>query len=144
MERIRDFVAALRSGEYAQTHNRLARCDAQGSKSYCCEGVAFERYGKALGFGLTWEDLIEPDDTLMRAYDPEWDVASSSNAPQRFWEDMGLDTTKDEGDDEFSFVLPEGLATLDYDDGHVPYATLNDENFTFTQIADMIEWQFLP
>jgi hypothetical protein len=141
LERIRDFVAALRSGEYAQTTNRLARCDAEGSKSYCCEGVAFERYGEALGFELEWEDLIESEILLMRARDPEHAVGNVSNAPVRFWDVMGLGTSDDV--DEFSFVLPEGQCTLDDDDDYVQYATLNDDGFTFSQIADMIEWQFL-
>lgn len=141
LERIRDFVAALRSGKYAQTQNRLAR-DVNGSKSYCCEGVAFERYGEALGYELTWDDgSVAEGSSLMLARDPEYFVGSASNAPARFWDAMGLSTSTDT--DEFSFVLPEGQWTLDDEDDYVQYATLNDDGFTFNQIADLIEWQFL-
>lgn len=139
MDRIRDFVTALRSGEYVQTHNRLAR-DINGSKSYCCEGVAFERYGESLGFELTWSDSLEPDTLLMSARDPECTVGNANNAPWRFWHAMGLSSSADE--DDFSFVLPEEQSTLG-DDDYVQYATLNDDDFTFPQIADLIEWQFL-
>lgn len=135
-------MAALRSGEYAQTNNRLAR-DVRGRKSYCCEGVAFERYGEALGFQLEWDDItMEPNTFLLKASDPEQhhSVGSTANAPSRFWRVMGLATTEDS---DFAFVLPEGWSTQD-DEDWLEYATLNDDGFTFSQIADLVEWQFLP
>jgi hypothetical protein len=144
LRRIRDYVTALRSGEYDQTQNRLAR-NVNGRRSYCCEGVAFERYGPDLGFTLEWDDgtCESGGASLMIASDPEHPqraTGNTSTAPTRFWTVMGLSVPED---DEFVFVLPEGLFTIGDEDDFIAYATLNDDGFTFSQIADMLTWQFL-
>lgn len=135
-ERIQDFVAALRSGEYAQTKNQLGNvCD--GTKMYCCEGVAAERYATQLDYRTYWDD-----DTLVLV-DPDNDEGHNY-ADDAFWEAMALSTGPDNGTSTtFAFVLPEGMDVVDTGAGVASYMSLNDDGFTFPQIADLIEWQFL-
>lgn len=139
MERIRDFVAALRSGEYPQTINQLGRIsELKGEKCYCCEGVAVERYASQLeGWSSRWDDrnliLIDADG------DDGSDYAEDS-----FWEALALSTGVDNGTSTaFAFIMPRGLDARDTGAAAVSYMGLNDDGFTFTQIADLIEWQFL-
>lgn len=133
MNRIRDFVTALRSGEYRQMTGWLGREDEPGCKTFCCEGVAAERYGEQLGFHVEWEE-----ETLRMNEFGEWAVDS-------FWEAMGL--MNDEGvtgaGSVFAFVPPTGQEIQDTGADSVSYMGLNDDGFTFPQIADLIEWQFL-
>jgi hypothetical protein len=129
LERIRDFVTALRSGEYEQGTGILSGVQ-DGRLKHCCQGVAFERYGEALGYHAT-----RTEREVLRGRDPLAlsGYGSALTAPRRFWQDMGL-------------TSPSGQFTLDVAarDGQVyGYADLNDSGFTFEQIADLIEWQFL-
>lgn len=140
VERIRDFIAALRSGEYAQTQNTLAR-DNGTAKSYCCEGVAFERYGEALGYELSWIDPGEGGETLMYARDPSRALRGCKKAPIQFWYDMGVGSA--DATAPFRFELPEGMEPRDSDHPRLEFYDLNDDGLTFPQIADLIEWQFL-
>lgn len=63
-------------------------------------------------------------------------------APPLFWYDMGLlaDPALHNG---FIFVLPDRCVTKDERRAWEEYASLNDAGLTFSQIADLIEWQFL-
>lgn len=139
-ERIRDFVAALRSGEYAQTRNQLATpiLVDTGKRAYCCEGVAFERYHAQLGYRMDFT----PGGSMKACYDSDdfTKFQSSAVAPPAFWGELGLRTDSYNG---FAFVLPDSYATRDERRDYVEYAALNDAGFTFPQIADLIEWQFL-
>lgn len=128
LERIRDFVTALRSGEYEQGTGILSGLQ-DGKLRHCCQGVALERYGEALGYIVSRSERA-----VLRGRDPYAGHGSSLTAPRRFWQDMGLANS-------------EGLFTTDVAarDGQLyGYADLNDAGFTFDQIADLIEWQFLP
>lgn len=143
-------MTALRSGEYTQTTWRLARVNDDGTKSYCCQGVAFERYHDQFAdFKLSWDDEFDSanSDVVMYAHYKNFDEWSmcKSTAPTEFWLRMGLIP---EAGEDFVFVLPDGLRSLDVEDfggevSRLPYASMNDSGFTFAQIADMIEWQFL-
>lgn len=140
MQRIRDFVTALRSGEYAQTQHMLAKRDPEtGATSYCCEGVAFERYHEQLGYGLRWSPIIG----CMVSVNPKnANVEDVMIAPRDFWRDMGMLV----GDHrtQFRFIMPDGMDVRGNDEyDSVQYSELNDAGFTFNQIADLIEWQFL-
>lgn len=148
LERIRDFVAALRSGEYDQTKNRLRTgvSPVTGKAGYCCEGVAFERYGVQLGYGMVNNGsgaMIAlgrnyPSDDNSFAVDK---FMSTAVAPPEFWQDMGMrDRTVYNG---FAFELPNNYTTRDENREWEEYASLNDAGFTFPQIADIIEWQYL-
>jgi hypothetical protein len=138
-ERIEDFVAALRSGEYAQTTQQLGKVnDDDGVKGYCCEGVAVERYAAQLdGWSSDW---LDGQLTLVDA-DGNEDV---DYAEDSFWEQMALTTGS--GNDAlsvFAFITPEGQDVRDTGAAAVSFMRLNDDGFTFPQIADLIEWQFL-
>jgi len=131
LERIRDFVAALRSGEYEQTSDQLA-IEQNGERAYCCEGVAVERYGAQLGHTVEWQD---GNLTISGLHD---------YAGNGFWKQLGLNGRV--GTDimtSFAFVLPAGLTMCDSEESSAGYMTLNDDGLTFSQIADLIEWQFL-
>lgn len=133
MARIRDFVTALRSGEYAQGREQLSRTDAEtGEVTYCCEGVALERYGSALGYEVT-----RTQSGALHGRDPElvYGGGSTLTAPMRFWRDMGMLVS-----DASSFRID--VSSRDGKD-FVFYSDMNDNGFTFPQIADLIEWQFL-
>lgn len=137
-ERIRDFVAALRSGEYKQTHWKLAREHDDGTKSYCCEGVAYERYHAQFeGFTLEW-DLYNQGEMCMVAKHGEY--VGFNVAGVAFWEQMGMLI---EGRNTLTLELPYGLNIIGHGDNLVEYASLNDDGLTFEQIADLITWQFL-
>jgi hypothetical protein len=138
-ERIRDFVTALRSGEYQQTGNQLATETPEGRR-YCCEGVAVERYGEQLGFDVAWRPTpisvpVNAELTIDR---------HAEYAEDNFWEAMGLSTGIDNGASTvFAFVLPPDQDVRDTGAEAAAYMALNDDGLTFEQIADLIEWQFL-
>jgi hypothetical protein len=131
-ERIEDFVAALRSGEYRQIDGVLGRQRDLDGRHYCCEGIAAERYGQKLGHDVEWVG------SQLRL-DGEYDYA-----PNEFWEQMGL-AAREGADDNtsFAFVLPDGLLIKNLRASELAYMALNDDGLTFPQIADLIEWQFL-
>lgn len=133
VERVRDFVAALRSGEYVQIPEQLGKViDAEGNKGYCCEGVAVERYGAQLGYRVEWDEgeLALNDFTEF--------------APNDFWRALGLvGQTYSPSTSSFTFILP-GEQTAPFGgQSEFTYMSLNDDGFTFAQIADLVEWQFL-
>jgi hypothetical protein len=136
-ERIADFVAALRSGEYEQTLNQLGKVNDGCVKTYCCEGVAVERYADDVGYHSRWSRgnlvLIDHDDNEGVDY-----------ADDDFWEALALNTHPDNGTSTtFAFILPQGLDVRDTGAVAIAYMALNDDGLTFAQIADLIEWQFL-
>lgn len=135
--RIRGFVAALRSGDYAQAKHQL-RSEHSGQPGYCCEGVAVELYGEELNY--TYE--ITPSGT-MNVRDPLVPAGIfNAVAPPNFWVDMRL--RADPGTHNgFIFILPDRCLTRDKRRSWEEYASLNDSGLTFAQIADLIEWQFL-
>lgn len=135
-ERIQDFVTALRSGDYAQTANQLGKVN-NDLKRYCCEGVAVERYAADVGYKAWWDvDVLvleDPDGNECHDY-----------AEDDFWEVMALSTGPDNGTaTAFAFVLPDSQDDRETGAGAVSYMALNDVGFTFAQIADLIEWQYL-
>lgn len=135
LERIRDFVAALRSGDYPQTHSQLGNTDAEGVKKYCCEGVAAERYGEQLGYEVKWT----PSGKLLLNTDADY-------AENDFWVKMGLvGKTEYPSTSFFIFNLPGEQTLLNTArQSSITYMALNDDGFTFNQIADLVAWQFLP
>lgn len=153
LERIRDYVAALRSGEYEQTTWRLGKVMSDGGKAYCCEGVAFERYHEQFKkFNTQWRATSDDVGACLFALEPEaedsrWQKGTYNTAPTNFWRAMGMLSTRSTASD-FEFQLPSGQTLLDgAEETHfdrIGFAVLNDEGFTFSQIADLIEWQFLP
>jgi hypothetical protein len=138
LTRIRDFVAALRSGEYEQTGNQLAR-EVGGKKAYCCEGVAVERYGAQLGFKVNWHPT-----PVSVSMDAELTIDGVADyAEDNFWEALGVSVGDNDASSGFAFVMPTGLDVRNTGGKAVSYMALNDEGLTFAQIADLIEWQHL-
>lgn len=114
------WVAALRSGQYQQTKQKLN--DGVG---YCCLGVACELSG------ITRKKHEEYDETTW-FYDDEYLVLPTS---VQNW--LGVDDTNPVLD------MPPSVYLHPQDDeaSHArDVASLNDEGFTFDQIADLIEY----
>ena len=136
--RVVDFVAALRSGRYEQAIQQLGRVD-DDVKSYCCEGVAAERYASDVGYASLWDE----DTLILRDAD---DNESHDYADDEFWDALGLGVDEEDGNStstKFALVLPPGQDVRNTGSRSVSFMALNDEGFTFAQIADLIEWQFL-
>ena len=55
-QHIREWVAALRSGEFQQGYGWLRRQPIHGDPFYCCLGVACELYRRE-NPGTTWENI---------------------------------------------------------------------------------------
>jgi len=147
LERLCDFVDALRSSEYAQAQNSLrAVIGSGGAVGYCCEGVGFVRYAEQLGYHFNinavgrmiayGKPIADDDDHESLQFQ------STAVAPPMFWHDMGVRNV--DLHNGFALELPAGCALFDEPGREfVEYAALNDAGLTFSQIADLIEWQFL-
>lgn len=124
-QRLKLWVEALRSGEFEQTRQTLARVDASTGKwGYCCLGVACE---VAMANGLDIPTRVTPAQS--RQYG---DSVALMPSPVCDW--FGLPTITD-------LMLP---AAIEGDDDTVKMATeLNDDyGWDFNQIADAIEAKF--
>lgn len=144
---IRDFVAALRSGEYTQTQHKLGSVQESG-RMYCCEGVACERYGERAGLVVEWagrwgKQLQVTDPTVPEnAFHAQrvWRAI----APRKLWDYLGMSPNIPMVEGSVIFTLPSGYLTWDTRESEVSLVSLNDGGFTFEQIADVIEWYWLP
>lgn len=138
------WVAALRSGEYAQTMGFLH--DKEG---FCCLGVLCE-IAVADGVIEKWEPnpntfttAIRPDEKLIMFYgrrgSDDLDEASQTSLPTLVIEWAGLSSSNPE------VFSPEVLEYEDFraeDYGQTDLASLNDDDqLTFEEIADVIEKQ---
>lgn len=121
----REWVDALRSGDYEQTTGQLAERSEDGVYSYCCLGVLCEI---AVDKGV-----IPP--ISGGGYGEE---NTSSDLPYKVRDWAGLDAT----DPFFDVHIPATHYRIALD--HASAASLNDtHSFTFDQIADVIEQNFL-
>lgn len=117
------WIAALRSGDYAQGKGKLGRREF-GAHEYCCLGVLCD---------LERERLAAADVHTWWSSGGVFHVDYGSN----FLSDLVSRTLG---------LLPDfwklhfGLFTRD--GGTFDLATFNDNDFTFDQIADIIEWAF--
>lgn len=118
VEAIREWVAALRGGEFTQTTGALH--DAMG---YCCLGVACETFRRITGKGR-WDSLYDFDMGDYTVGDVLPEVVAG-------W--LGVDTNP-----ALVSAADPVLAEL------VLAASLNDEHgYTFADIADAIERTYL-
>lgn len=114
------WVTALRSGEYRQTDGAL-----QNDSGFCCLGVLCD---------LAVKDGVIPephrDDTDAFSYGNESDLRDSLLPPDSIRQWSGLDP-------ERTYFIPElgSAETL--------YGLNDDQGFTFPQIADVIEREYL-
>lgn len=108
-ENAKQWVAALRSGEFKQGAGRLRKAE-----NYCCLGVACELYRRQDPAGHQWTEVLKEVFNFM-------DKADSLPEPVRLW--LGL-------------TQPSGAYTADIS---ISLAGKNDEGVTFTELADLIE-----
>lgn len=118
------WLAALRSGGYKQTQGALCRVNAEGERSYCCLGV------------LT--DLAEKRGIVQSARDARNRMQYfDDNSVNREAGVLLPSVLEWSGVDDSTGYLPRDV------DGYEALTGLNDEgNYTFEQIADVIEEQF--
>lgn len=136
-ENIAKLVAALRSGEYEQVSGCLRSQD-----NYCCLGVACDISG--LG---TWEQR----DSMPPSPSPDWNYVIRDENGKRVDSNMSVLPTsvaqwlgiQESGD--FNLPINQDYDWRDEDDDRFApgnstgLAELNDEGFTFAQIADLLE-----
>lgn len=128
------WVAALRSGEYAQTQGRLGEKNLEGGNAFCCLGVLCDLYREEYGT-LAWKE--PPPFCKTRAvHVPEMVEASVSSLPGPVMDWAELLTPLG----EIPEVVPDesrgDLKSL---------AELNDNGWSFERIGDFIEkhWEDL-
>lgn len=110
---MREWVAALRSGEWRQGQSRLCTIAEDGSKSYCCLGVALALQGRLHKHG---SDLADPDLTYYAF--PAKPFLSERIKYDQFY-DIAVFPTKG---NKFGNV-----------------SSMNDAGMSFNQIADALE-----
>lgn len=127
-ETIKKWVAALRSGEFSQARGALRKDEA-----FCCLGVACELYRRETGKGV-WDPNTQEDGIAFeeRATDPEALDRYDERERAINWEQLPefvanwLDTTPN--------------PDLEKENGQkTDAATMNDNGYSFTEIADAIE-----
>jgi len=133
---IREWVAALRSGDYRQGNGRLVK-EVNGERQHCCLGVACDLFAERVGIELKRVDLHRDDDVVAFTYvwpDPEIPnsmVSEGDVLPGLVMAYLGFNqfdphVDVDEPDDETSLTH------------------LNDaRGWTFKMIADAIETTYL-
>lgn len=127
-EFISEWTAELRSGEVEQGKHRLATID-DGKVKFCCLGVAENLLvKKGLQTCTTAED--RDHDFMMFGAEEEAGVLSQFGV-----EYLGFDMPNPDIELE-DFEDPEGKGLS------FSLAELNDEGFTFVQIADLIDYFF--
>lgn len=148
---LQDLVDALRSGKYEKGMGALQRKIDDRPGTFCCEGVMCEISGlKVAAWGLEDDDT---GTTYAKYVLPEGDGTWSSFAPAVVWEGTPMHTGS--ANETAEVYLP--VYNKDWRDelvlqewSYVTLASLNDYNsrdprnqFTFAQIADLIEWAYL-
>lgn len=139
IELVEHLVTALRSGEYKQTKTKL-----RDENGFCCLGVGCDLYATYAGGGF-WSEVAS------RRF-------SCDNSVHIQREYYFLISSGDEISDRNPSVLPSAVAkafgfdaddpkvhgVIDIELGDTPtLARLNDAGFTFSQIADIIEYFWL-
>lgn len=125
-ERKKEWVEALRSGEYEQTRNWLRTTDG-----HCCLGVACD---------LAVAHAVIPAPKLEDGH--HYEYGSSAGAlPDNVREWLAVsDSTVEIDFGQGEFINPTRYPTRHTNLKGVTLAGLNDTGLTFDQIADVIEW----
>lgn len=129
--RVRRWVAALRSGEYAQTREALHNAETGG---YCCLGVACDLFVRAHD-GYEWRDDPNAPVTQLPAVAGHDFLTADHLLPRPVAEWLGIPGAA------APEVVVEGS---DYWDDLAPLHELNDRGLPFDEIADLIEATYLP
>lgn len=110
-----EWLKALRSGEYVQGQRHLFRAHENGICSYCCLGVLSKTQNRLTDDGFDSEKRADGDALLSKS-NPLYEKLDSSG--------------------EF----PWGVMFFDEDGReHLSLSSINDDDYTFAQIADVIE-----
>lgn len=140
---LRMWVDALRSGEYRQARRRLADGPTEDTRQYCALGVAAELFRRETGLGR-WDAGERGGVQFVcdrRAYDielprlaSEWLGVSPTAGPRIPLTDaLREELARRAGDAAFrTTLLP--FTTV---------STLNDEGFSFDELAALIEETYL-
>lgn len=125
-----NWINALRSGKYKQCRERLRHKDEYGELSYCCLGVLCELYPeKKLSIELNEEDIEENSVVGHdRMFNADLDQQLNNN-----YSKIGLS-----GEDGYLYSEYDGIVTK-----RISLASLNDEGYTFDEIADIIQLEYI-
>lgn len=117
-----EWLEALRSGKYQQGKG----CLRSASDNYCCLGVLAEVAG------CIW-DQGSPEQTYRARYNGTMDTGVLPGA-------LGRELF---GERDGSIVDPivEVISKDDGEERHFPLSVLNDDDYTFAELADIIEEQ---
>lgn len=135
------WVGALRSGQYEQAQGRLGIFNREGGKDmYCCLGVLCD---VALDYDTAPVMLASNQDQGEMQFKFGPDHFSNSLPGTNLWEWAGGDK-KNAWDYSFDLDPTEEFRDWGFDSRGtyvgLDLAELNDDGFTFDQIADIIEW----
>lgn len=120
-----EWVEALRSGEYEQGESFLRRTNGE----FCCLGVLCEL---AVKHGVIPEPTLEPNASVYYYIDESVQDSYDAWLPPKVKEWAGIEA--DEG------RMPEPLPFKNDEKGTTNNLTgLNDNGYTFAEIADIIE-----
>lgn len=148
---LQDLVDALRSGKYQKGMGALQRKNEDQPGTFCCEGVMCEISGLKVA---AWGQEDDDTGTSYAKYAlPGTDATWASFAPAWVWLDTPMHTGS--ANETAEVWLP--VYQKDWRDelvfrtwNYVTLASLNDyhardpkNEFTFDQIADLIEWCYL-
>lgn len=141
VENVKALLSDLRSGKFAQTHSRLGvRVD--GEDAFCCEGVGSKRACEALSLEIKVTTLDASLNTDVWWFDGQQSLASGAVA--RFY---GFEVSDNSSAPGWIVWLPSLPRYAGY--SQTPnwrqqlLSDLNDNGFSFEQIADVIEWYYL-
>lgn len=120
------WVAALRSGDYEQARGSLTH----NYTSFCCLGVACEVHGvrrKSTYGGDGYENIFDDESEVINS-------ATNAQLPNQLAKALGWKWPTG----TFEIETPRYIDPLEYE-----LTVLNDDGFTFDQIADIIEYFFM-
>jgi len=122
------WLDALRSGDYEQGIDALRRTN--GTDRFCCLGVLCDLYQGATGKG-EWQGPHSDDEGTYRFIFVTPNDESRKVLPDDVidWADLGVP--------QGALISPNALR--DDKSAHYNLASLNDSNYSFSEIADVIE-----
>lgn len=137
------WVEALRSGDYEQATGKLTIVDDNGNKSHCCLGLLCELVKDDLGLDVKEVQRVVGGSALGYMTTDEYGDESFATAvlSRPIEQAVGLSRPFN-GVPEYNFNLDPSKPVDSWADADVQLhlSSLNDEGFTFSQIADIIEW----
>jgi hypothetical protein len=128
---IDEWVDELRNGNRLQTGGHLDVITKNGERRQCCLGVVCDLIRGRAGLSI---DVATTENDVIVKYNSE-----SATLPQTAWKYLGFT----DGNPEFNAPLTESQIVQASQDGKNfawTLSGLNDDGFTFAQIADVIAY----